>query len=272
MNSSRNRTNILFSIVTINYNNLNGLSNTVESVLHQTCDDKEFIIIDGHSKDGSIDYLNKLSLDFVSVIIEEDTGIYNAMNKGLKRCQGQFVVFMNSGDTFYDKSTLAKIQKAITSRNENTAFIYGDTVETDNDGQRHIYKRAKSHSNREYGMFAHHQSMFFRNSIINDFGIRYDESLKIAGDWGFILSYLQKIKSDDILYLDLPLCIFELGGYSANYLIGIKEQYKLRRKILGWNRFQCLKIAALHYFLNVIRKYFPFVYRAHLSYRSRKKL
>lgn len=87
------------SIITINYNNIEGLKQTVESVLSQTYIDKEYIVIDGGSKDGAVDFL-KSQNKITYWVSEKDGGLYNAMNKGIRKLSGDYVIFMNSGDVF----------------------------------------------------------------------------------------------------------------------------------------------------------------------------
>ena len=99
---------ILFSIITVTYNNSKGLVKTVESISQQIGELHEHIVIDGDSKDETKRYLKSLNKDYLNWISEPDKGIYDAMNKGLKLMKGKWVIFMNAGDTFSDKSTLKK--------------------------------------------------------------------------------------------------------------------------------------------------------------------
>ena len=98
-----------YSIITINYNNRDGLENTIKSVINQTCQDFEYIVIDGGSTDGSVDVINKYADKIDYWISEPDKGIYNAMNKGILRAHGEYLNFMNSGDYFYDNEVLEKM-------------------------------------------------------------------------------------------------------------------------------------------------------------------
>ena len=95
-----------YSIITVNFNNKEGLLKTIESVIHQTFRDFEFIIIDGGSTDGSVDVLKEYSSQINYWVSEPDGGIYQGMNKGLRQAKGDYVNFMNSGDCFYSASVL----------------------------------------------------------------------------------------------------------------------------------------------------------------------
>ena len=95
-----------YSIITINYNNKEGLRETIESVIHQTFHDFEYIVIDGGSTDGSADILREYDKYITYWVSEPDRGIYHAMNNGIKQAHGTYFIFMNSGDCFYNDSVL----------------------------------------------------------------------------------------------------------------------------------------------------------------------
>ena len=100
-----------YSIITINYNNKEGLEQTIKSVLSQTFRNYQFIIIDGGSSDGSVDVIKKYANNINYWISEPDKGRYNAMNKGIKQAIGDYLNFMNSGDTFHSPTVLEDIAK-----------------------------------------------------------------------------------------------------------------------------------------------------------------
>ena len=99
-----------FSIITINFNHADGLENTIQSVINQTCHDYEFIIIDGGSSDGSVDVIRKYKENINYWVSEPDGGIFPAMNKGTRQAHGDYCIYMNSGDTFYDNNVLEKVK------------------------------------------------------------------------------------------------------------------------------------------------------------------
>ena len=111
------------SVITINYNNRDGLQRTLESVFNQTCQDFEFIVIDGGSNDGSRDVIANYNSNIDFWVSEKDAGIYNAMNKGIKKANGDFVIFMNSGDTFCNENVLKNCSSEI---NTDFDLFYGD--------------------------------------------------------------------------------------------------------------------------------------------------
>jgi glycosyltransferase involved in cell wall biosynthesis len=112
--------NPFLSIVTVNFNNLEGLNHTIKSVLNQSWKDFEYIIIDGGSTDGSSELISEMSKSFSYSISEPDNGIYNAMNKGAKVASGDYLYFLNSGDYLAEENVLDKVYKEITAQNEQT--------------------------------------------------------------------------------------------------------------------------------------------------------
>ena len=112
------------SIITINLNNADGLERTIESVLNQTYNDYEYIIIDGASNDKSVEIIKKYSHRVTHWISEKDSGIYNAMNKGIKLANGKYCQFLNSGDLLFDNNTLSNIFKS----SHNDDIIYGNIM------------------------------------------------------------------------------------------------------------------------------------------------
>jgi glycosyltransferase involved in cell wall biosynthesis len=102
---------IKLSIITINYNNRDGLEKTIRSVIDQRFTDFEFIVIDGGSTDGSVDNIRKYENKINYWCSEKDAGIYNAQNKGIKKAKGEYCLFLNSGDFLYNEDVLNKIKK-----------------------------------------------------------------------------------------------------------------------------------------------------------------
>ena len=185
-----------FSIITITKNNTVGFEKTRASVHGQTCDDYEWIVIDGDA--------------------EPDNGIYDAMNKGIDRARGDYLIFMNAGDQFADENVLKTLSKY------EADFIYGDAVEGD------FTKQSKHHTQMGGGMITHHQAMICRRSVVND--LRYDEAYPIAADYKFTVEYMVRCRS--FLKMDMVICDYEIGGVSQiNAKQGRMEQVKIRREL-----------------------------------------
>lgn len=255
-----------FTIITINYNNLRGLIKTIDSVRRQTFTSYEYVVIDGLSTDGSVDYLK--SVKDAKIITEKDKGIYDAMNKGIIHSNGEYIIFMNSGDCFSGDHILESIANAISDQKMNVDFIYGDAHEEKEDGNDKIYKKSKGVDNAWYGMFSHHQSMVFSNDIIKQNNLRYDLKYRLSSDWDFVLRFLKYTDKDKILYIPKSLSVFEMGGFSSNFILGIKEQSIIRKEVLQFGMLKRHSISILHYMLNVTRKNIPFIYTLSLRLRS----
>lgn len=207
-------TDPLFSIVTITRDNLDGLKRTECSLAAQSLRGFEWIVIDGDSNDGTKDYLATLD---VLAISEPDRGIYDAMNKGIDRAHGDYLLFLNAGDTLADADILATLARAASDAPD---FIYGDALETNG-----LYKKARDHAHIDWGMFTHHQAMLYRRERIG--ALRYDPMLKIAADYGFTAAFLRA--AQNIHYIPCAICVFEDGGVSqTNRRLGRREQFLIR--------------------------------------------
>lgn len=257
---------MLFSIITINYNNLNGLKRTVESVLKQRFKDFQYLVIDGGSNDGSKEYIESIDKENGVLLSEKDNGIYDAMNKGLELSKGNYVIFLNSGDFFPSEYILSNITSEIKRSSSKVDFLYGDAYEYSLKSNEYYYKKARNHTKAWYGMFAHHQSMVYSNEIIKNNNLKFDLAYKLSSDWDFTFRFLSK--SNNFIKVNLALSVFEQGGFSDRFIIGLNEQFRIRRKTLRFNIIKCSIIYLYLFILNVIRKTAPIIYH---TVRMRKE-
>ena len=198
------------SIITINYNNLDGLKRTYESVVSQTCQDFEWIIIDGGSTDGSKEFIEEHQAHFAYWCSEPDKGVYNAMNKGIVKANGEYLNFMNSGDSFYDEHTL----KNVFSQELVADLVYGDWIRMLEDGEEDYRKGPNEAANLTiYLKNICHQAMFIKSSVMKESG--YDETYKIIADWKYWIK--MAIDGCSFQYIPIAICRFEAG-------IGISER------------------------------------------------
>jgi putative colanic acid biosynthesis glycosyltransferase len=208
--------NHLFSIVSVALNNVSGLLKTRDSLALQSFRDFEWIIIDGDSTDGTVEALK----DHKHFYSAPDRGLYDAMNKGIVKARGDYLLFLNAGDMLHGADTLEKISAAL--QNRKPGFVYGDSFE---DG---FYKRARSHNSKSWGMFTHHQSMLYAREKISN--LRYSLDYKIGADYDFTCRFLKQI--DEILYLPFPVCVFQTGGISQrDAKSGRREQFTIRKNL-----------------------------------------
>ncbi|MFV0470002.1 MAG: glycosyltransferase family 2 protein [Dysgonomonas sp.] len=225
--------NPIFSVVTICYNIENEIEDTLKSVMQQSFNSYEHIIIDGASSDKTLSVIEKYKDRYsFKLISEKDNGIYDAMNKGLLWAKGRYIVFINGGDLFVDNSTLNLIYQSIYLQKNLIDFIYGDSFIKE--GKILHYRRARHCKYKWYGMFSNHQSMIYKMSIIREHNIKYDLSYKIAADYKFTLEFLNKSKKN--IYIDQPLSVFSLGGISdKRRTIGLNEAERARKEVLHYS-------------------------------------
>jgi len=198
------------SIITINYNNLEGLKRTVESVVNQTWQEFEYIIIDGGSTDGSAEYIETQSNHFDYWVSEPDKGIYNAMNKGIAKATGEYLLFLNSGDHLNDSAVLQKIHIHLKDKEMvyfNIREIRGNSMWVKKSPQEITF----SHMFR---FTIPHQSTFIRKSLFQRTGM-YDENLKIVSDWKFFILAFSKFNATYI-YIDDDFSTYYLDGISTH--------------------------------------------------------
>ena len=250
----------LFSVITICYNDLENLKNTYKSVADQTSKDYEWLVIDGASNDGTAEWLSKLKNDHLSWISEKDSGIFNAMNKGLVRSKGDYLIFMNSGDQFADPNVLEKVKQKIEELNGKVDFLYGDSVDFTEDNQEY-HKKARHYSGMWKGMFTQHQAMFFSKNKLN--GLKYRENLKITADYAFICEFIKsRCSAEDIIKIDFPVCRFLLGGTNETQRIkALSEDYFTRKVILNQNFALNSLLYLAHFFHLFLKKYLPAIPR-----------
>lgn len=174
------------SIITINYNAVNGLRKTIDSVVSQSFKDYEWIVIDGGSTDGSRELLKQNRDHFAFWCIEPDNGIYNAINKGLRHANGEYVLFLNSGDWLYSETVLEKVFTHIDGKQD---IYYGDYVQVNDGGRLNSITLPE-----ELGFFFFpynnicHQATFYRRTLFEN--NPYDESYSIVSDWAMNLKLL----------------------------------------------------------------------------------
>lgn len=247
-----------FSIITVCLNNLEGLKKTAASLAMQTATDFEWIIMDGASHDGTYDYLKTLNARWSS---EKDDGIYDAMNKGLERAHGTYLLFLNAGDQLATSGTLEHLHKAVA---ENPALIYGDSLEQSDKGEP-TFKPARRADNLALGLFTHHQAMLYNRITLGD--LRYDLYYKIAADYDLTAKLLKK--APQALYVPGALCIFESDGISQQQAKqGRREQFEIRKKLKICNPVQNRLILLGQTMIWNFRQTFPNLYWSMKSRRA----
>lgn len=222
------------SIVTINYNNAQGLRKTLASVASQTYRNIEHIIIDAASTDGSVDIIreyesaNSLNSNSLNIkwISEKDKGIYDGMNKGIRKATGEYIQILNSGDILASDNVTERMFAALVSANSLNShslndkigipILYGNMIKLWPDGRRINDKCEAGHLSMLsfYHGTLNHDSAYIRRDLFDRFGL-YDENLKIVSDWKW---YLQAIPLGGItpVYVDIDVTIFDMTGVSES--------------------------------------------------------
>ena len=208
-----------YSIITVNYNNKEGLRKTIESVIHQTFRDFEYIIIDGGSNDGSAEVLKEYDKDIDYWVSEPDNGIYNAMNKGISQAHGDYLNFMNSGDSFYSPNILEKVSLYQT----NADFIVGKDFHYNEEKQQGHASIQPPRTTMMHFFIStlDHQSSFIRRSLFD--GAPYREDYQLVSDWIF---YIEKIVKGgkQVQFIPDIVCRREEGGLSEQQFIQNRKE------------------------------------------------
>jgi glycosyltransferase involved in cell wall biosynthesis len=197
------------SIITINYNNLEGLKRTVDSVVNQTWQEFEYIVIDGGSTDGSKEYIESQSATIDYWVSEKDTGIYNAMNKGIKAATGDYLLFLNSGDELYNMKVLEENYKDIHTED----LVYFDLCQMfETSTNIHIFSNEISYKTFLNGTIGH-PTTFIKKELFDKYGF-YDENLKIVSDWKFFFMVVAKFNASS-RKINKTLSKFYMDGISS---------------------------------------------------------
>lgn len=253
----KNMANTKFSVVTICYENLPGVIKTSQSVLEQTFKQYEWIIIDGNSKDGTVNFINAQQSSSLKFVSEQDNGIFDAMNKGLALANGEYVIFMNSGDTFADKETLQKINDFMGDRQPD--LIYGGAKEFD--GHNHFNKPAREPAANRFVMFTHHQSILYKTSLCKQVG--YDTSYKLSADWVMTTRFIKSSQNISFLSVPISVSIFERGGVSQQKKHRVtmnRELFRIYREEQGFNYLYAAALWTAKVGINKARELLPSVY------------
>ncbi len=214
----------LISIITINFNNAKGLKKTIDSVVSQTCQDFEYIVIDGGSTDESVDVI-KQSPRIDYWVSEKDKGIYDAMNKGIKQARGRYCLFLNSGDYLFSKSSLEIMNPCLLL---GVDIVYGNMkIENEDGSLRDGFMPANINRNHMMRDTLWHPVSFIRAELFKVCGL-YDTNYRIVADYKWFLHAMfnQKVSRQ---HVDAFVSVFEMGGVS-NASENVKKLKAERRK------------------------------------------
>lgn len=197
------------SIITISYNNLQGIKLTAESIIKQTFSDYEWIVIDGNSKDGTKEYLEQIVPQPTYWISEPDNGIYDAMNKGISKANGEWCIFMNSGDTFYDNYVLDKVFSRFPDHGD---IIYCDAIFKYDNADLYLQYPEKLDLIFFYFNSICHQATFIKTQLLVD-SHGYSTDYRIVSDWRSWVIWIKQGR--DFVHLPVIVCNFDTGGIGS---------------------------------------------------------
>ncbi len=213
------------SIITACFNRERTISGAIESVLSQKYDNIEYIIIDGLSRDKSVDIINRYEKNIDIIVSEKDTGMYNAINKGIVKSTGDIVGLLHSDDFFYDDNTIQKIVDKFYESSADVVYANGLYVDEDDIAKIKRVYRAKVFKNRYlyFGWIPLHTTIFVKKEVFEEYGL-YQENFKIASDYEISLRWF-KNKQLKKVFLNDWVVKMRLGGKSTDL-----KQQKVKSK------------------------------------------
>ena len=224
---------MILSIITINRNNAAGLEKTMRSVASQIGGDFEYVVIDGASTDGSVEVIHSCEATFgerMKWISEPDKGIYNAMNKGIGMATGDYLQFLNSGDSLVSDDITMRMTEALKSKGY-PSILYGNMLKDMPVGKA---VRERCFGGRDISFLGfytgslNHSSAYIRRSLFNRYGM-YDEGFKIVSDWKWFLQAII-LGGEKPVYVDMDVTLFDMNGISEKNKSLDKSE---RRRVLS---------------------------------------
>lgn len=219
----------VISIITVVYNSEKLLEPTIQSIISQTYPHIEYIIVDGASKDRTLDIVRSYEKQISKWISEKDKGIYDAMNKGLAMATGDYVLFMNSGDVLFANDTIEKVFASA----KDADVYYGETEIVNEAGESQGDRRLTppedlTWKSLKLGMCVSHQSFIPKRELCTPYDLQY----KISSDVDWVIKVLKKSKK--IVHTHIYISKFLAGGASRQKtMTALKERFRLMIKHYG---------------------------------------
>lgn len=221
-----------FSVITVTYNAESVLEDTILSVISQTYHHVEYIIVDGASKDGTLSIINRYKDRITKVISEPDKGLYDAMNKGMRQATGDYLCFLNAGDSFHEDNTLQQIVHTITEK-ELPDVLYGETALVNN--KRHFLRMRRlstpevlTWKSFKQGMLVCHQAFFAKTSLAEPYDLQY----RFSADFDWCIRVMKKARTLHNTYLTI-IDYLEEGMTTQNRKASLKERFRIMARHYG---------------------------------------
>lgn len=239
-----------FTIITVTYNAGKVLEATIQSVISQTYENVEYILVDGGSKDNTLDLVQSYRNRISQLVSEPDQGLYDAMNKGILLATGDYLCFLNAGDKLHDCETLQKVAASL--GNKQPDVIYGETAIIDREGQFLHMRRlsAPNHLNWKsfkQGMLVCHQAFWAHRKLAT--ANLYDLQYRFSADFDWcirIMKNAQHLHNTQLTLIDY----LNEGMTTQNHKASLKERFRIMVKHYGWAS------TILHHIWFVIRLFY----------------
>ena len=222
-----------FSIITVTYNAGAVLEDTIQSVITQTYRNVEYIIVDGGSKDHTLDIINRYREHIHTLVSEPDKGLYDAMNKGIRLATGDYLCFLNAGDELHEDDTLQLMVHSITGT-ELPDVLYGETAIVDEEGHFLRMRRLSAPENLNWksfkdGMLVCHQAFFPRRELAEPYDLRY----RFSADFDWCIRIMKK--SHTLHNTHLTLIDYQNEGMTTrNHRASLHERFRIMCRHYGY--------------------------------------
>lgn len=229
------KTNLKISLITCCYNSEATIEDTIKSILKQDYTNYEHIIVDGMSKDNTLQIIEKYSSQYegeLIVISEKDKGIYDAFNKGIDRATGDVIGIINSDDIIANSEVLSQIVKAF--NHVNCSAVYGDLEMLDENLKKVIRKFYGKTGDIQWGWHPPHPTLYLKKEVYEQYG-KFDINFRIAADYDFMLRIL-KDKQLSCYYINEVLVKMRIGGVSTDGIKGYYKNFLEAQKALSKNQ------------------------------------
>ena len=221
-----------FSVITVTYNAESVLEDTILSVISQTYHHVEYIIVDGASKDSTLSIINRYKDRITKVISEPDKGLYDAMNKGMRQATGDYLCFLNAGDSFHEDNTLQQIVHTITEK-ELPDVLYGETALVNN--KRHFLRMRRlstpevlTWKSFKQGMLVCHQAFFAKTSLAEPYDLQY----RFSADFDWCIRVMKKARTLHNTHLTI-IDYLEEGMTTQNRKTSLRERFRIMARHYG---------------------------------------
>lgn len=223
-----------FSVITVCYNAEALIEDTIQSVISQTYHHIEYIIVDGASTDGTLAIVRRYERHIAHIVSEPDKGLYDAMNKGIALATGDYLCFLNAGDSFHEDDTLQQIVHSLAPQDTLPGVIYGDTDLVDAEGH-FVRKRRLSPpevltwKSFRQGMLVCHQAFFARRDLVEPYDLRY----RFSADFDWCIRVMKKARTLHNTHL-VVIDYLDEGLTTANRRASLLERFRIMARHYGW--------------------------------------